>query len=231
MDIKSLSKKTLDFTIKRVVEIMGIFLIIISILLFLALFSYSPEDPNFIFSENTAVKNLLGFKGSYTSDLFFQSIGLVSFFISFTIFFTGINLIKNKKFLIIIENIFYLIFYSILGSLFFNTFYPNSFWLSINGNGGFVGNFLQNTFLSNLINLNKDISYYILLILIIFLFLVSINFSISFLKNFFKTLFIIIKKRKKDEIKNFDNNQDVIEPTSESSEKLIQDLNCPLLIF
>ena len=223
MDINSLSKKTLDFTIKRVVEIIGIFLIIISILLFLALFSYSPEDPNFIFSENTAVKNLLGFKGSYTSDLFFQSIGLVSFFISFTIFFTGINLIKNKKFLIIIENIFYLIFYSILGSLFFNTFYPNSFWLSINGNGGFVGNFLQNTFLSNLINLNKGISYYILLILIIFLFLVSINFSISFLKNFFKTLFIIIKKRKKDEIKNFDNNQDVIESISESSEKLIQE--------
>ena len=223
MDIKSLSKKTLDFTIKRVAEIIGIFLIIVSILLFLALFSYSPEDPNFIFSENTAVKNLLGFKGSYTSDLFFQSIGLVSFFISFTIFFTGINLIKNKKFLIIIENIFYLIFYSILGSLFFNTFYPDSFWLSINGNGGFVGNFLQNTFLSNLINLNKDISYYILLILIIFLFLVSINFSISFLKNFFKTLFIIIKKRKKDEIKNFDNNQDVIESTSESREKLIQE--------
>ena len=223
MDINSLSKKTLDFTIKRVVEIIGIFLIIISILLFLALCSYSPEDPNFIFTENTAVKNLLGFKGSYTSDLFFQSIGLVSFFISFTIFFTGINLIKNKKFLIIIENIFYLIFYSILGSLFFNTFYPNSFWLSINGNGGFVGNFLQNTFLSNLINLNKGISYYILLILIIFLFLVSINFSISFLKNFFKTLFIIIKKRKKDEIKNFDNNQDVIESTSESSEKLIQE--------
>ena len=223
MDIKSLSKKTLDFTIKRVAEIIGIFLIIVSILLFLALFSYSPEDPNFIFTENTAVKNLLGFKGSYTSDLFFQSIGLVSFFISFTIFFTGINLIKNKKFLIIIENIFYLIFYSILGSLFFNTFYPNSFWLSINGNGGFVGNFLQNTFLLNLINLNKDISYYILLILIIFLFLVSINFSISFLKNFFKTLFIIIKKRKKDEIKNFDNNQDVIGSASESSEKLIQE--------
>ncbi len=223
MDIKNLSKKTLDFTIKRVAEIIGIFLIVISILLFLALFSYSPEDPNFIFTENTSVKNLLGFKGSYVSDLFFQSIGLVSFFISFTIFFTGVNLIKNKKFLIIIENIFYLIVYSVLGSLFFNTFYPNSFWLSINGNGGFVGNFLQNTFLLNLINLNKDISYYILLIFIIFLFLVSINFSISLLKNIFKTLFLNIKKREKNEIKNFDNNQDVIETTSENSEKLIQE--------
>ena len=129
MDIKSLSKKTLDFTIKRLVEIMGIFLIIASVLLFLALFSYSPEDPNFIFTENTSIKNLLGFKGSYISDLFFQSVGLISFLISFTIFFTGINLIKNKKFLIIIENIFFSIIYSILGSFFLTTFYSNSFSL------------------------------------------------------------------------------------------------------
>ena len=113
MDIKSFGKKTLDFTIKRIAEIIGIFLIIISILLFLALFSYSPQDPNFIFTENVDTKNLLGFRGSYTSDLFFQSIGLISFLISFTIFFTGINLLKNKRFLIIIENIFYSIIYSI----------------------------------------------------------------------------------------------------------------------
>ena len=223
MDIKSLSKKTLDFTIKRVAEIMGIFLIIASILLFLSLFTYSPEDPNFIFSENTTIKNLLGFKGSYTSDLFFQSIGLISFFISFTIFFTGINLIKNKKFLIIIENVFFSITYSILGSLFLTTFYPNSFTLSINGNGGFVGNFFQNTILTNLINLNKDISYYILGLIIIILFLISINFSISFLKNFLKKLFLNIKKVKSSEAKSFENDQIETDIISEESEKLIQE--------
>ncbi len=223
MDIKSLSKKTLDFTIKRVAEITGIILIIASILLFLALFTYSPEDPNFIFTDNTTIKNLLGFKGSYTSDLFFQSIGLISFFISFTIFFTGINLIKNKKFLVIIENIFFSIIYSILGTLFLTTFYPNSFSLSINGNGGFVGNFFQNTFLANLINFNKDISYYILIVIIIILFLVSINFSISFLKKFFKNLFLIITKMKKNEIKNFDYDQVEVEPKMAESEKLIQE--------
>ena len=59
MDIKSLSKKSLDFTIKRVAEIIGIFLIISSILLFLSLFTYSPEDPNFIFTENTTIKNFI----------------------------------------------------------------------------------------------------------------------------------------------------------------------------
>jgi len=223
MDIKNLSKKTLDFTIKRVAEIMGIFLIIASVLLFIALFSYSPEDPNFIFTENTSIKNILGFKGSYISDLFFQSIGLTSFLISFTIFFTGINLIKNKKFLVIIENIFFSITYSILGSLFLSTFYLNSFSLSINGNGGFVGNFFQNTFLSNLINLNKDISYYILLLIIIILFLVSINFSISFLKNFFINLFLNIKKIKTNNSKSFDYSKVETEPTTDESEKLVQE--------
>ena len=223
MDIKNLSKKSLDFTVKRIAEIMGIFLIFVSILLFLALFSYSPEDPNFIFTENINTRNLLGFKGSYTSDLFFQSIGLISFLISFTIFFTGINLIKNKRFLIIIENIFYSIIYSIIGSLFLATFYSNSFTLLINGNGGFVGNFLLNTFLSNLVNLNKDISYYILIIIIISLFLLSINFSIVFLKSFLKTLLVNVQKIKKEEIKTSDNYQNEFEITSEYAEKLVQE--------
>ena len=93
MNIKDLSKKSLDFTMKRVAEIIGFLFICVSILLFLSLTSYSPEDPNFIFTDNVEIRNILGFRGSYTSDLFFQSIGLISFLISFTIFFTGINFI------------------------------------------------------------------------------------------------------------------------------------------
>ena len=111
MNIKNLMKKSLDFTIKRVAEIVGIIFILISVLLLISLLSYSSEDPNFIFTENTEIKNILGYRGSYISDLFFQSVGLVSFLISFTIFFTGINLIKNKYFLVIIENIFFTILY------------------------------------------------------------------------------------------------------------------------
>ena len=175
MNIKDLIKKSLDFIIKRVAEIVGILFICTSILLLISLISYSSGDPNFIFTENIQIKNILGFRGSYISDLFFQSIGLASFLISFTIFFTGTNLIINKNFLVIIENIFYSIVYSILGSLFFTIFFPDSFWLTINGNGGFVGNFFQNTFLSNLINLNKEIFFFILIILILFIFLISIK--------------------------------------------------------
>ncbi len=223
MNIKDLSKKSLDFTIKRVAEIIGLFFISASILLFLSLVSYSPEDPNFIFTESTEIKNILGFRGSYTSDIFFQSIGLISYLISFTIFFTGINLIKNKNFLIIIENIFYSILYVILGSFFFTTYHANSFKLSINTNGGFVGNFFENTFLSNLINLNKDISYYILLALIIIIFLASIKFSIKYLLNFIKNFLIKIKKTGIKEAVEKNNFQNENESVIENVQKLTQE--------
>ena len=72
MDIKNFAYKILDFTIKRIAELSGISLIAISILLFISLISYSPEDPNFIFPENTKIKNILGFRGSFTADIFFQ---------------------------------------------------------------------------------------------------------------------------------------------------------------
>ena len=39
----------------------------------------------------------LGFKGSYISDLFFQSLGLISMLIATTLFFTGINITRSKK--------------------------------------------------------------------------------------------------------------------------------------
>ena len=220
MNIKNLTKKSLDFALKRAVEIIGIFLIFLSVILFLSFISYSPKDPNFIFSENIEIKNIIGFRGSYTSHIFFQSIGLVSFLISFTIFFTGINLIRNKKFLTIFENIFYSILYSILGSIFFTTFYPNSFWLSINGNGGFVGNFFQNTFILNLINLNKNVFYYIILILIIFFFAISINFSIKFFINIFKNLFSKIKKI------NFEKTNIINDPHNEN-EIIVEDTQKP----
>ena len=83
MDIKKTANLLINFTIKRLAEIFGIILFFSGFLLFLALFTYSPEDPNFIFPENTEIKNILGFQGSFISDLFFQSIGLIAYLISF----------------------------------------------------------------------------------------------------------------------------------------------------
>ena len=94
MNIKKTAHLFANFTIKRIAEIFGIIIFSAGILLLLALLTYSPEDPNFIFPENTKIKNILGFKGSFVSDLFFQSIGLISYLFSFTLIVTGINITR-----------------------------------------------------------------------------------------------------------------------------------------
>ena len=196
MEIKKILENTSNFLIKRFIEVLGLFISILSVLLLIALLSYSPEDPNFIFPENTEIQNILGFKGSFTSDLFFQSLGLTSILISISLFFTSINIIRSKQIFFLITNLFYTILYSLLGALFFSFFYPDSFWLSINGNGGFVGKFLEKTFLASLININQEISYYILVIIILSLFLISVNFKLNSCINFLKLLFNFILKKK-----------------------------------
>ena len=62
MEIKKLANSAIIFIIKRLIEISGLFVSVIGILLFISLISYSPNDPNFIFPENTNIKNILGFK-------------------------------------------------------------------------------------------------------------------------------------------------------------------------
>ena len=207
MDIKKTANLFANFTIKRIAEIFGIIVFGAGILLLLALLTYSPEDPNFIFPENTKIKNILGFHGSFMSDLFFQSIGLISYLFSFTLIVTGINIIRNKEFFLIIENIFFAIIYSTLGTLFFAYFYPENYALYINGNGGFIGNYLNQTFLNSIILINEVIFYYLLVILNIFLFLVSINFHPI---KFYELIKSINKFLTKKEIKNYTDKSEVI---------------------
>ncbi len=192
-----------NFCIKRIAELIGLSLITISILLLISMMSYSPEDPNFIFPENTIIKNLMGSKGSYISDLFFQSFGLISILIPITYFFTGINILISKTFLIIIENTFFIILYTFVGCLFFTAFHEKSFWLTINGNNGFLGNLFEGNFLVNTINANEKFSYYLLIILILLIFLKSINFKINLILNLLKKIFSLFSKKTIEE-NNFD---------------------------
>jgi len=205
MEIKKFISNITNFIIKRVIEVFGVILILISILLFSALLTYSPQDPNFVFSNNNEINNILGFKGSLISDFFLQSIGLVSFLVSLTILFTGINIIIKKKILIILENLFFTVIYSIFGTLFLTFFYNSSFWLSVNGNGGFVGKFLSNSFFKSLIIFDEKISYYLLIIIVLVLFLISVNFNLKSFLNFFKKILNFKIKDKNVKENNYEN--------------------------
>jgi len=207
MNIKKLGNSVLIFTIKRLIEVIGIFIFCLGILLFLALVSYSPTDPNFIFPKNAVINNLLGFQGSYISDLFIQSAGLITYLIPVTYIFTGANIFKKKEIFLLIENTFFIILYSLVGSLFLSYYYKNTFSLYINGNGGFIGNFFNETFLKNIIASYENVFYYIFIILTIIFFLVSINFNI---KNFIQLIKNVIQFLLKKENKNYTNKNEII---------------------
>ena len=187
MSIKKTANYLLNFTIKRLAEILGITIFISGIVLFLSLLTYSPDDPNFIFPESTDIKNIFGFQGSFISDLFFQSVGLIAYLVPFTLIVTGINILLKKEFFLVIENNFFTILYCVFGTLFFTHFYSDTYSLYINGNGGFVGNYLNQTFLSSLILINKEIFYYVFILVILLIFLKSVNFNS-------KKFFLMIKK-------------------------------------
>ena len=141
------------------------------------------------------IKNLLGFQGSFISDLFFQSFGFIAYLISFTYIITGINIFRLKEFFLIIENTFIAILYTIIGTLFLNHFYSDAFTLYINGNGGFVGDYFGQTFLNSIILINETLIYYILIILIISLFLLSVNFHPIKFYNFLIKIFEFFNKK------------------------------------
>ena len=196
MNIKKIANTTLQFIIYRLIEIIGVSIVLVGILLSISLVSYSPNDPNFIFPENAEIKNILGFQGSYISDLFFQSVGIISYLVSITFIITGINIFKKKDLFLIIENIFFSIIYCILAAVFFDFFHQNTFTLYINGNGGFLGQYLSQTFFNDIINLQTNFSYYFLIILIIFFFFISVNFNLKGFRNFSKKLIVYFNKEK-----------------------------------
>ena len=207
MNIKKTAFFFINFATRRLAEISGLFFFLLGLALFISLFTYSPDDPNFIFPDNKEIKNFFGFQGSFVSDLLFQSVGLIAYLISFTFTITGINLLKNKEFILIIENIFFLVLYCICGTLFLTHFYSEAFTLYINGNGGFIGNFLNQTFLNQILLINSQISFYILIILILLLFLKSINFNpLKFYQSILKSLSFL----KKEENKNYTDKSEII---------------------
>ncbi len=192
MNIKKNVEKVKNFALKRLIEIIGVLILILSILILVALISYSPEDPNFIYPENQKIKNFLGINGSISADFLLQSIGLISYFLPITLFFLSITIIYYKTLVQVVSSLFYIVCYSLFGTVFLTQFHKEAFFLIVNGNGGFVGDYFYNKIFFDIVNLNVEISYYTLILLFIIFFLISLNFRLILLSNLIK----IFKNRK-----------------------------------
>ena len=190
--------KTKQFLLRKIAELIGIFVTLISVILLISLLTYSPNDPNFIIDKNSEIQNLMGYRGSVISDFLFQSVGLVSYLIPLTLFFSGLNIFLTKKYILIIENLFFCILYICSGTIFFSYFQNQSYFLTINGNGGFIGQFFNKDFLRSAVEINTNVSYYLLIVLTLIFLLKSINFRIFQISSYLRSI---------KEIFNFQNKQ------------------------
>ena len=60
MKLKIIANHIINFGINRVIEIFGVIILIAGIFLLASLVTFSPDDPNFIFPNNTNIKNIFG---------------------------------------------------------------------------------------------------------------------------------------------------------------------------
>ena len=185
-----------NFTKKDwLIELCGILLLLFSLFLFASIITYSPDDPNFIYSsENTQIKNLGGFYGSVISDFLLQSIGLISILISINFFYWGLKITSKKIISNFITKTFFLLIYIISGTVFLNIFYNDSYWLIDNGNGGFVGRSIkENIYYFAPIIENQYFVYALFLLTIVF-FILSLSISLNEIIKIFIFPFFLIKK-------------------------------------
>ena len=184
-----------NFIKKRLIEFLGILLMIFSFFLLASIITYSPSDPNFIYSsENTEIKNIGGFYGSVVSDFLLQSIGLISILLTVNFFYWGLKIVSEKIINNFITKIFFIFIYIISGTLVLNSSYNDSFWLIDNGNGGFVGRALRENiyYFSSLIE-NQYLLYFLSLLSIVF-FILSLGIKRSEIIKLLLFPFTLIKK-------------------------------------
>ena len=193
---------SINFIKRRIAELVGFLLVIVSGLFIFSLSKYSPESPSFIL--NADQLNLTDYSGSLSnavSDIFLQSFGLISFFIGINILFWGVNLIVNKKINKIINKLFYTVLYISCGCLLVYIVNNNSFWLIYHGNAGFVGEKGFNLVYKYLPLIEKDFSKIALIILFLLFFILSSGINIKKIFPYFSSLFKSFFKKKASEEK------------------------------
>ncbi len=192
----------MDFLKKRSIEFIGLLLITLFVFFIFSLINYTPEKSTIIFQPgNLSDTNIFYTYANKIADFFLQSFGLLSFFLSASIFSWGINLIINKKISNLLRKIFYTIIYVVCGCLFIYITNNNSFWLIDNGNSGFIGQESFNILYRFIPLIENNISKTILLSIALVFFILASDIN---LKNIILSIFSIIKNLfKRDKVENF----------------------------
>ena len=123
----------------RLMELLGLVLIFCAFITSIALYSYSPNDPNFLNSTSGDVKNIMGFYGaSYAMTLMF-AIGWASWACSLAMIIWGFRLLLHRGHQLILKRGVFLPIFLAFTAVFMATNVPPANWPNSYNLGGFSG--------------------------------------------------------------------------------------------
>ena len=184
----------------RLREFFSLIIAGIGLVFLFALLSYNFDDPSFRNATGLVPKNMIGFLGSYSSDILFTSLGLASFCLPIVFLSWSYRILIKGKVNFLFRRAIFLPVTLFIGALFFSTNESPNFWNFANGLGGITGD----TSLEYLLkNHPMEINLWLKLISIAsaLLFFLCLSFSSGLdrfetkkiLQNFIKNIFQIIK--------------------------------------
>ena len=123
----------------RLMELLGLILIFCAFITSTALYSYSPNDPNFLNSTSGDVQNIMGFYGaSYAMTLMF-AIGWASWACSLAMIIWGFRLLLHRGHQLILKRGVFLPIFLAFTAVFMATNVPPENWPNSYNLGGFSG--------------------------------------------------------------------------------------------
>ena len=172
----------------------------IGLVFLFALLSYNFDDPSFRNATGLVPKNMIGFLGSYSSDILFTSLGLASFCLPIVFLSWSYRILIKGRVNFLFRRAIFLPVTLFIGALFFSTNESPNFWNFANGLGGITGDTCLEYLLKNH---PIEINLWLKLISIAsaLLFFLCLSFSSGLdrfetkqiLQNFIKNIFRIIK--------------------------------------
>ena len=172
----SASYSQLPFFKKRMLESIGLILLIVSSAIALSIITFDANDPSFSYLTDSNINNLLGKHGAYTSDLLIKFFGASSILIFITGFVWGLKLFIHKKISFFWLRLIFLPIALISTSTTLNI--ENIFNLNLES-GGIVGKYTVLYTTSFLENINFEINQVYISIIFFLIAFFSFNFSLG----------------------------------------------------
>jgi len=184
-------EKLINFIKIKLLQIISLLIVTTGVIFFISIVSYSAYELEFTFFSNSNFIEKIFKPFQYTSDFFLQIFGIISIFIPFNLCVWGSYFFFKKNIQNFLLKCIYLIFYLILGGVFFSIISEKSFFLPDHGLGGFFGNFITNKFFLKDNNFSMYISLALIALTIFFIYL-SLDLKKDEWKIFFLKFFTLL---------------------------------------